>query len=49
MENNYFDNDPTDFNDFLSEGAPHDNSPEAIAFLSQEEDADWEFYGITLH
>jgi hypothetical protein len=26
-----------------------DNSPEAVAFLAEEQPADWEFYGITLH
>ena len=26
-----------------------DNSPEAVAFLAEEHEADWEFYWITLH
>lgn len=26
-----------------------DTCPEAVAFLAEEQPADWEFYGITLH
>lgn len=50
MDNdNYSDDEPKDFNDFLVGDTPFDTSPEAIAFLKEDHDADWEFYGIDLH
>ncbi len=38
-----------DLGTFETQSSGFDNSPEAVAFLAEEQEADWDFYGITLH